>query len=82
MKQAMNFRLSLQTIAILTALEQRLHKSKTAVVEEALSRYANEQIHTPSDLLEFAGLLSEKEADTMLNTIQAHKHNKKIKTAL
>lgn len=82
MKQVMNFRLSLQTVAILSALEQKLHASKTAVVEEALRYYAQKKIQTQSGLLDFAGVLNEKDADEMLKTIQTNKHNKKIETGL
>lgn len=82
MKQAMNFRLSMQTIAILTTLEQKMHASKTAVVEEALRYYAEKKMHAQSGLLDFAGVLNENDADEMLNTIQKNKHNKKTEIKL
>ena len=77
MKQAMNFRLSTDVIATLTVLEKNLHHSKTKIVEDAVHAYANKlSIHQP--LLKHAGVLSETDAEDILNVVRTNKHNKKV----
>ena len=78
MKQAMNFRFSSQTVALLSALEKKLHTSKTAVVEQALNAYACNKLPTQQPLLQYAGILSDNEATEMLTQITTNKHNKDI----
>lgn len=78
MKQLMNFRLNSETIAILSLLEKKLHTSKTAVIEQALQSFARKQLSATQPLLEFAGRLSQKEADNMLTLIQSSKQDKEM----
>ena len=82
MKQAMNFRLSSQAVATLSELEKKLHTSKTAVIEQALSSYASTKLHMNQPLLKFAGILSDDEATEMLTQINTNKHNKDIEISL
>jgi len=82
MKQAMNFRLNHHATTILTALEQKMHTSKTAIVEKALQLYAKKELSEQALLLEYAGILSDEEATSMLTAIESSRHNKKIETEL
>jgi len=76
MKQVVNFRFSEQTISILSLLENKLHCSKTAIVEKALQLFAKKTLAKQALILKFAGALSTREADTMLTSIKENKHNK------
>ena len=71
MKQAVNFRLSRQSIATLAMLEKKLHTSKTAIIEQALQNYAKKKIANQDTLMSYAGILSEHEADDMLHIIKS-----------
>lgn len=77
MKQAKNFRFTPKTIAVLHQLEEHLHLSKTAVLEQALLYYAKKKLSlNDNSLLQFAGKLSEKDADSMLESIKTNRKNK------
>lgn len=83
MKRAINFRLSSQATNILAILEKKMHTSKTEVVEKALQYYAKKKLpHQKNLILEYAGILSEKEADSMLALIESSKHNKDVDVEL
>jgi hypothetical protein len=83
MKQAMNFRFDPKTIAILHQLEEQLNLSKTAVLEQALQYYAKKKLFLlDNPLLQFAGKISEKEADSLLNTIKTSRKNRSKETKL
>lgn len=77
MKQVVNFRLNSKAISVLSLLEEKLHTSKTSVVEMALLEFAKKNLIKQNNLLEFAGVLSDSEADNMLSDIKTSKHNKK-----
>lgn len=77
MKQAMNFRFTPKTIAVLHQLEGHLHLSKTAVLEQALLYFAKKKLSLNDNvLLQFAGKISEKDADSMLKAIKKSRKNK------
>jgi len=82
MRQAINFRLNKEIIILLHSLEDALHTSRTAVVEQALRHYARKKLHAVPTLLEFAGILKEEDATRMLKNIRSNKHNKNIETEL
>lgn len=70
MKQAINFRLSKHSITVLSSLAESLDLSKTEIMERALQAYfeiESAQRHSP--LMEFAGILSNEDADVMLESI-------------
>lgn len=81
-KKPANFRLSHQAMLILVRLEEKLHTSKTEVVEKALQYYANQQLKLNNTLMRFAGIFSEKESDEMLSIIKDDRRNKTIKVKL
>lgn len=77
MKRAVNFRLSPQSINLLSILEKKLHTSKTDVVEQALQVYAQKKLTKQNSLLQFAGILDEEEAAEMLAIIKTSRQNRK-----
>lgn len=81
-KRPANFRLSHQAMLILIRLEEKLHTSKTAVVEKALEYYADQKLKLRNNLMRYAGILSEKESNTMLSIIKNDRRNKNIKVKL
>ena len=82
MKQAVNFRLSNQSLAALSILEEKLHISRTAIIEEAVKAYAKSKITNKNPLLAFAGVLNKQQAEDMLHIIKANKHDKDFKDNL
>lgn len=78
MKKALNFRLNHQAIILLTMLEEKLHTSKTAVIEESLEYYAKMKLKTKNPLMRYAGILSDGTADKMLVIIKKDRKNKKM----
>jgi predicted transcriptional regulator len=82
MKQAVNFRLNESTIHALGMLEQKLHCSKTAIVERALQFYAKRELTKQQLIMEYAGVLKASNAEEMLASIKDNKHNKKIQVQL
>ena len=76
MRHTTTFRFDPKTLTVLQALSESLHCSKTAVVEQALEDYAQKNAQRISPLLKHAGVLSDKEANTLLTTIKEHKYNK------
>lgn len=78
MKQVVNFRFSEQTIRTLALLQDKLHCSKTAIVEKALRLFAKKEFVKQSVILQYAGALNKQEADAMLISINENKHNKEI----
>lgn len=78
MKQAMNFRLSSRATAALRLLENKTHQSKTAIIEKALELYAKKEMSHQNVLLPYAGILTDKDANTLLGIIETSKHNKDI----
>jgi len=78
MKQVVNFRLSNRAITALSMLQNKMHLSKTAVIEEALQLYAKQKLRQEDKLFEFAGILTDKEAENLLNTVSSNKMDKDI----
>lgn len=77
MKQPRNFRLSKQANTVLNNLASQLQLSKTEIVERALLRYYERKKNEPiSPLMEFAGILSESDADDMLSSIHENRQSK------
>lgn len=82
MKQAVNFRLSNKAITTLSFLEERLHTSKTAIIENAIQVYAKSKELSKNPLIKYAGILSEDEGHAILKTIKDSRHNKNFSAKL
>lgn len=76
MKKAVNFRLSEQAIAILLLLENKMHTTKTAILESALLEYAKEKTISQNTLMHYAGMLSHQDGDDMLKNIKSRRRKK------
>ena len=80
MRQVVNFRLSPKTTSMLTTLKDKLHTSKTAIVEEAIDfLYTHKKIQPSHPLLKHAGVLTEADANEMLHAIKTSRKNKQFK---
>jgi hypothetical protein len=78
MKQPTNFRLDDAVITTITVLAKDLRLSKTAIIEKAVTQFADLHANKRNALLQFAGALPPDEADNMLIAIQASKANKEF----
>jgi len=67
-----NMLLDNETLGIITLLAEQLHLSETEVLKQAVYDYLQKNHR----LLSFAGILTETEADDLLNTIQQNRYNK------
>jgi len=82
MRKAISFRFKKNTLVILARLEQKLHTTKTDVVEQALTFYADKKLKSDNPLMKYAGAFSDEEADAMLMEIKRSRRNKTIKVKL
>ena len=76
MKRAVNLRLEESVILTLNQLANELNTTKTDVVEKALKLFSKNRQKEKNDLLQFAGILKNYEANNLLDVIQNDKNNK------
>ena len=76
MKQASTFRLNETVLKTIAALAQDLQTSKTEIVEQSVLQFAATLHQKRNALLQFAGNLSDNEADELLTAIQQDKTRK------
>jgi len=76
MKRAVNLRLDESVILTLNQLANELNTTKTEVVEKALKLFSKTKQKEQNDLLQFAGILKNNEANNLLNDIQSSKNSK------
>ncbi len=76
MKRAVNLRLEESMILTLNQLASELNTTKTEVVEKALKLFSKTKLEKRNNLLQFAGVLKNYEADSLLNDIQGNKNDK------
>ena len=65
----------------ISSLARQLKTTREDIVKKAVNNYAK-KINQKNRLMEFAGMLEEKEADEILSTIYNNRHNKDIETRL
>ena len=82
MKHAINFRLDEVVLKTIAALAQELHTSKTDIVEQSILQFAAKVNHKKNNLLQYAGTLSENDADDLLKSIQRDKTTKDVEFSL
>jgi len=82
MKKAINLRLDEGMILILNQLSQELNTTKTEIIENAIKLFFKTKQKEQNELLQFAGILKENEANKMLNTIKENKNSKDFKIDL
>ena len=76
MKKAVNLRLEERIIVLLNNLSEEFHTTKTEIVEKAIERFSNENKKRQNRLMDFAGKLGGKEAESMLEAIRKEKNSK------
>ena len=60
---------------------RQLKTTREDIVKKAVNNYAK-KINQKNRLMEFAGILEEKEADEILSTIYNNRHNKNIEARI
>jgi len=78
MKKAVNLRLEERIIVLLNSLSDELHTTKTEIVEKAIERFSRENRDEKNRLMDFAGTLAKKDADTMAAAILEDKNSKEF----
>lgn len=76
MKRAINVRLEENIILALEKLSNDLHTTKTDVIEKAIQLFSKQKNKKKSDLMQFAGILDKRNADTILQAMQNNKSSK------
>ena len=82
MKRAVNVRLEESIIVTLNQLADELNTTKTDVIEKALKLFSKKNQKKQNDLLKFAGILKNNEANNLLNDIQNNKNSKEFELNL
>jgi predicted transcriptional regulator len=75
-KRPVNLRLDENIIVTLNQLANELNTTKTEVVERALKLFSKTKQKERNQLLEFAGILKNHDANKMLNDILTNKNSK------
>ena len=82
MKRAVNLRLEESIIITLNQLANELNTTKTEVIEKALKLFSKTKQKEQNNLLQFAGILKNNEANNLLNDIQDNKNSKEFELNL
>jgi len=82
MKRAVNLRLEEGIILTLNQLADELNTTKTEVVEKALKLFSKTKQKEQNNLLQFAGILKNNEANNLLDDIQNSKNSKEFELNL
>ncbi len=82
MKRAVNLRLDESVIFTLNQLANELNTTKTDVVEKALKLFSKTTQKEKNELLQFAGILKNSEANKLLDDIQNSKDSKDFELKL
>lgn len=78
MKRAVNIRLEENVIYMLNQLATDLRSSKTEIIENAIKLFSKQNELHQHGLLEFAGKLTNGDADNMLESIKLAKTSKEF----
>jgi hypothetical protein len=82
MKRAVNLRLEESIILTLNQLADELNTTKTEVIEKALKLFSKTKQKEQNNLLQFAGILKNYEANNLLDDIQNSKNSKEFELNL
>jgi len=82
MKRAVNLRLEESIILTLNQLADELNTTKTEVIEKALKLFSKTKQKEQNNLLQFAGILKNHEANNLLDDIQNSKNSKEFELNL
>ena len=78
MKQPINFRLNKKTAFSLKRLAKKLNLTKTEIVERAIGEFYRENNEKGNDLVEYFGVLGQKESKNILEFIKESRRNKDL----
>jgi len=76
MKKAVNLRLNESIVITLDKLSKDLHTTKTDIVEKAIQLFSSKNSKNQNDLLKYAGMLNDDNANQILNSIKNNKNSK------
>ena len=79
MKRAINVRLEENIILTLEKLSDDFHTTKTDIIEKAIQLFSKQKNEKNNNLMQFAGTLDSRSADTMLDAIENDKLSKDFK---
>ena len=78
MKRAINIRLEEKIILTLEQLSDELHTTKTDIVEKAIQLFSKQKKQEANTLLQYAGILDNRTADSILKVIEKDKNSKEF----
>ena len=70
MKKAINIRLEENILLVLEQLSKDLHTTKTDIIEKSIHQFSKQNSKKQNDLLQFAGIIGNNEADMILTNIK------------
>ena len=76
-----NVALDNKILSTISLLAEQLKTSREEIIKKAVASYAK-KINQKDSLMKFAGILDEKEADGILNTIYDNRKNKIVEPRL
>jgi len=79
MRKAVNIRLDENIVLTLEQLSKELNTTKTDIIEKAIKFFSQKNTSPKNALLEFAGVLDKKVAQSMTDTISDSKNSKIFK---
>jgi len=78
MKRTINLRVDEQIFLMLNQIAKELNTTKTEIIKKSIESFYKSLRKDKNDLLKFAGILKEKEAEKMLKEIKRDRNNKDI----
>jgi predicted transcriptional regulator len=78
MRRAVNMRLDENIVLTLEQLSKEFQTTKTDVVERAIKFFSQKNMASHNTLLEFAGVLDTKDAESMIDNLQSDKNSKEF----
>lgn len=79
MKKAINVRIDENMILTLEKLSKEMCTTKTDIIEKAIKLFSKQYNKQNNSLMQFAGILDENEAKTMLDNINSNNSSKDFK---
>ena len=76
MKKLANFSFDQRTINLLNKLSEKYSLSKTVIVQKAIEEYADHKMTEKSNILNYAGTMSDEDADIIVSFIGKDRVNK------
>lgn len=78
MKKVVNIRLDENILITLEKLSKELNTTKTDIIEKSIQFFSKQKNQKQNNILKFAGILEDKQADKILQDIQNSKNSKEF----